>query len=348
MAKVRAAILYQLNTPLQIREIDLPEKLQEGQLLVRLAASGLCHTQLLEIQGKRGADPFLPRTLGHEGAGIVEEVGPGVTKVRTGDHVVLSWIKGKGINAYPPNYQLNGEKLNAGSLTTFLERTVVSENRVIPIKKEMGLDKAALLGCAIPTGVGVSFNTAELSKESTIAVFGAGGGIGLNVVQGARLREAAMIVAIDIDDQKLEMAKGFGATHLINAKRENPLEQIMDLTHKEGVDVAVEAVGNQETMEQTYESIHRTKGLAILIGNLPHKTKICIDPFELILGKRIVGSWGGETKTDTDIPQYVDYYLNGKLKVDELIAQRFNLTQINEAFSALDKGAAGRILIEFN
>ena len=348
MAKVRAAILYQLNTPLQIKEIDLPEKLEEGQVLVRLAASGLCHTQLLEIQGKRGVDPFLPRALGHEGAGVVEEIGPGVTKVRPGDHVVLSWIKGKGINARPPNYWLNGEKLNAGPLTTFLERTVTSENRVIPIKKEIALDKAALLGCAIPTGVGVCFNTAELSKESTIAVFGAGGGIGLNVIQGARLKEVSMIIAVDINDQKLETARGFGATHLINAKRENSVERIMELTHQEGVDVAVEAAGQKETMEQTYESIRRTKGLAVLIGNLPHKMKICIDPFELILGKRIIGSWGGETKTDTDIPRYVNYYLDGKLKIDELIAQRFSLTQINEALSALDKGVAGRILIDFN
>lgn len=348
MAKVQAAILYLLNAPLQIREIDLPEKLEEGQLLVRLAASGLCHTQLLEIQGKRGADPFLPRTLGHEGAGIVEEVGPGVTKVRPGDHVVLSWIKGTGINAAPPSYQLNGKKLNAGPLTTFLERTITSENRVIPIRREIALDKAALLGCAIPTGVGVCFNTAQLFKGSTIAVFGAGGGIGLNVIQGARLRECSMIIAIDIDDQKLETAKSFGASHLINAKRENPVTRIMELTHQEGADVAVEAAGRKETMEQAYESARRTKGLAVLIGNLPHKMKICIDPFEMILGKKIIGSWGGETKTDTDIPRYVDYYLDGKLKIDELIAQRFKLTQINEAFSALDKGVAGRILIEFN
>lgn len=328
-------------------EIELPARLEEGQVLVRMAASGICHTQLLEIEGQRGPDPFLPRVLGHEGSGTVEAIGSGVSRVSPGDHVVLSWIKGPGLAAAPPEYCFQGKKIHAGPITTFLERTVVSENRLTPISKQMPLDKAALLGCAIPTGSGVALHNEALGPESSIAIFGAGGGIGLNVVQGARLKKTGLIVGIDVSDAKLALAKKFGATHLLNAKEDRVLEKILKFTGGRGVDVAVEAAGRKETMELAHCSVRRGGGMAILIGNLPYQTTIAIDPFELICGKHLKGSWGGETQTEKDIPTYVESYLKGDLKIDELITHRFPLKNINHGLKLLKEGGAGRILVEF-
>jgi S-(hydroxymethyl)glutathione dehydrogenase / alcohol dehydrogenase len=342
--KMKAAILYKQNEPLKIEEILVPE-LKEGQVLVNISASGLCHTQLNEITGKKGPDKYLPHTLGHEGAGIVEEIGPGVTKVKKGDHVVLSWIKGKGINAAPPVY-MNGEKrINCGQLSTFNEYTVTAENRVTAIDKKMPLDIAALLGCAISTGMGSVINLAKLKKGNSIAVFGAGG-IGLSAICAAEIFGASKIIAIDVQKVKLEKAKEFGATHLINARDVDVVAAIKEITDGVGVDFAIESAGRRETMEQAFQSVKNGGGKAIVVGNLPPGEKIAIDPFALICGKEIVGSWGGGTDPDRDTPMYVDLYLSGKLKLDKMLTHNFKLDQINQAFKVLESGEAGRVLID--
>lgn len=328
-----------------IEELSVPDP-EFGQVLVRLAVSGICHTQILEIEGKRGEDRFLPHCLGHEGSGIVEKTGKGVTRVKTGDPVILSWIKAGGINSPSIAYFQGEKKINAGAITTFNEYALVSENRVTRIPGEMPLDKAALIGCAIPTGAGAVFNTAKVQPGSSVVVFGTGG-VGVCAVQAAAISNAGSIIAVDISDTNLERARSFGATHIVNPQKENPVETILELTQGRGADYAIECAGRKETMEQAFMSIRKFGGLEILIGNLPFQEKISIDPFQLICGKRIVGSWGGETNPDRDFPKYVDLYLSGKLKLDTMITHRFPLEKINDAFELMRSGKVGRAIIEF-
>src|SRR3990167_821080 len=214
--KTQAAILVKTGHSLEIDEIEIPS-LKPGQVLVKVAFSGVCQSQLLEVRGKRGEDKFLPHTLGHEGAGVVLEIGQNVKKVKPGDHVVLSWIKGRGIEVASTVYTGHNGKINSGAISTFMETTITCENRVTPIPSSMPLREAALLGCAVPTGAGLVMNTAQLRPGSNIAVFGVGG-IGLSAIMTAELMNAATIIAVDIHDHKLEQAKQFGATHTINAK----------------------------------------------------------------------------------------------------------------------------------
>ncbi|OGH56859.1 MAG: hypothetical protein A3G34_11690 [Candidatus Lindowbacteria bacterium RIFCSPLOWO2_12_FULL_62_27] len=342
---MRAAILYELNKPLVVEDLTAADP-GYGQVRVRIAASGVCHTQISEARGCRGPDKFLPHTMGHEGAGVVEAIGPGVTRVKAGDHVILTWIKGPGINAAPPAYAVGGRKINAGQITTFQDEAVVAENRVVPIRKDMPLDKAALIGCAVATGAGAVFNTARPKPGSAVLVFGAGG-IGLCAIQAAALTNAGKVIAVDIHDHKLALARAFGATHVVNAKTQDVVPAVLELTGGRGADVAIEAAGIRETMEQAFQSIRADGGLAILIGNLAKGMPISIDPFMLICGKQIVGSWGGATDPAQDFPRYVDLYMTGKLKLDELITHRFRLDDVNAALEAVEQGKAGRAIIEF-
>ena len=343
--KTRAAILYQINQPLQIEELMIPE-LKTGQVLVKIACSGLCHTQLNEIRGLKGEDKYLPHTLGHEGSGIVKAVGPGVRKVKPGDHVVLTWIRGDGSDVPSTIYQRsNGAVVNSGAISTFMEYAVISENRMVAIPKEMPLREASLLGCAVPTGAGIVMNTAKVPAGSSVAIFGIGG-IGVSAVLAADLVHAAPIIAIDLFDHKLEQARQAGATHRINAREQDPLTTIMEITGQRGVDYSIEAAGQRESMETAFQVVRDNGGLCVLAGNLPHREHISIDPFDLIKGKRIVGSWGGETQPDRDIPMYVELYLSRKLKLDRLITHSYSLDNINEALENLENGKIGRALID--
>ena len=344
--KTKAAILYQINKPLQIEELTIP-KLKTGQVLVKIAYSGVCHSQLNEIRGLKGEDKYLPHTLGHEGSGIVETVGSGVGKVKPGDHVVLTWINCDGLDVPSTIYQRsNGSVVNSGAISTFMEYAVISENRLIAIPKEMPLREASLLGCAVPTGAGIVMNIARVRPSSSVAVFGVGG-IGLSAVMASSLMNATMIIAIDVFEHKLEQARQLGATHLINARQQDPLSTILEITGGRGVDYAIEAAGRREAMETAFQVVRDNGGLCVLAGDLPHGERISLDPFDLVRGKRIVGTWGGETQPERDIPRYVDLYLAGKLKLDELITHRFRLEDINVAFHALDKGDVARAIVEF-
>lgn len=345
MRRMRGAVLYNINAPLVIETLTIPA-LKEGQVLVRVMASGLCHKQLEEMNGKRGEDPYLPHLLGHEGAGIVEETGPGVTHVKPGDHVVLGWMKGRGMNSATPTYTADNRKINAGCITTFNERAVVSENRVTPIDKRMPFDAACLLGCAVTTGLGVVRRIAKMEPKKSVAVFGVGG-IGLNVVQWSALTGASKIIALDLREDKLELAKKIGATHTVNVSHENGVETIRELTQGEGADYVFEAVGNARVMEQAYEAANKS-GLAVFIGVPKKEDKFCIDPIPLYLGKRITGCHGGDTVKEEDIPYCVDMYLSGKLKLDELITDRIRLDEINTVFDKMKEGKiVGRAIIKF-
>lgn len=342
---MKAAVLYEINKPLVIETLRVPEP-RFGQVLVKIQVSGICRKQIEEIEGHRGIDPFLPHTLGHEGAGIVEAIGPGVTKVKPGDYVALSWIKGSGIQSNTPTYYKGKQKINAGWLTTFQEYTLASENRVTKISKDIKPPAAALLGCAVSTGVGSVINHAKIEVGSTVAIFGMGG-VGLNIIQGAALMNASKIIAVDVSIDKQELSKSFGATHFINAKEGNPVDKIKELTDEKGVDYSFESIGKIETMEQAYE-VANESGLVTIVGVPPDGKKMSIDPYDIFHGgKRLTGCLGGSTYPDRDFPRYIDLYKNGKLKIDELITHRYKLDDVNDAINAVLEGQVGRAIMEF-
>lgn len=342
---MKAAVLRKLDAPLSLEELAAPPP-GRGQVRVRIAATGVCHTQVLEARGKRGEDRFLPHLLGHEAAGVVEETGAEVTRVRPGDHVVVTWIKGAGISAAGVQYRdARGNVVNAGPVATFADSAIVSEDRVTPVRKDMPLDLAALLGCAVATGAGAVFNTARVKPGQSVAVYGAGG-IGLNAIQAAALSGAGIVAAVDVHDPKLSQARAFGATHAVNARAQDPVAALRGITGGKGVDWAIESAGRRESMEAAFASVRQGGGTAILIGNLPMGDPISIDPFQLICGKRLVGCWGGDTVPDRDLPRYADLFLEGKLKLAELLTHRFRLDQANEALEALERGEVGRAILE--
>ncbi|MBI4309685.1 MAG: zinc-binding dehydrogenase [Candidatus Omnitrophica bacterium] len=341
--KTRAAILWQLHKPLVIDDVEIP-KLKKGQVLVKVLYSGICRAQYNEMIGLKGPDKFLPHLLGHEASGLIVDTGPGITKVKKGDYVCLSWIKGRGLDAFNSQYALNGHMINAGAVTTFSDYTVVSENRVTKIPKSMPADAAAILGCAIVTGCGIMENTVAAQPGTSVAVFGVGG-IGLSVILGARRRGCSRIIAVDIDDKKLRFAKRLGATHVLNASHKSTLGQIAKIAPR-GFDYAVDASGNKSAMENAFTVIREKGGTCVIAGNLSRDERISLHPFDLIKGKRIIGTWGGETLPDRDIPKYVRAFARGNLPFDRMITHRFDLEDINKAFNVLVNGEAGRIIVK--
>ena len=341
--KTRAAVLYQLNTPLRIEEVDVP-KLRPGQVLVEVAYSGVCHSQLMEVRGKRGPDRYLPHLLGHEGSGVVVEVGKEVRKVQKGDRVVLTWIKGKGMDCRGSQYHKNGAVINAGPVTTFSEHSVVSENRCVRLPEGIPMDVAALFGCAVLTGAGVVLNSVRPSRASSIVVWGVGG-IGLSAVMAAKLSNCSTIIAADVHESKLKLAREFGATHTINACSDQPISRIQEIVGSNGVDYAIEAAGRTATIEQAFRSVRKNGGLCVFASHPPAGDKIRLDPHDLLSGKRIRGTWGGESQPDEDIPRFAELYRCNKLPLKKLIRHRYTLDQITQALDHLEQGTVDRPLI---
>lgn len=343
--KILAAVLSEINKPLIIEELLLPDLLA-GQVLVKIAYSGICHTQLNEMRGLKGKDKFLPHTLGHEGSGVVEAIGAGVKKIKIGDRVVLTWIKGNGSDIPSASYKRNDNTIvNSGAISTFMTKAVISENRLVKIPDAMLLREAALLGCAIPTGAGIVMNTMDISENKSIAIFGMGG-IGLSALLAAKARGASKIIAIDISEDRLKQSTILGATHALNAKKDNIIEAIMKITDSKGVDYAIESAGKKESMEIAFKSVRDNGGLCVIAGNLSFGEKIQINPFDLIKGKRIIGTWGGQTQPDRDIPMYADWVISGKFNLRELVCRIFALKDINEAVEYMEQSAVGRVLID--
>ena len=308
-----------------------------------MAVSGICGAQLNEIQGIKGEDKFLPHLLGHEGGGVVLETGPGVTQVKAGDHVVMHWRKGAGIQSRTPQYRWNGRTVNAGWVTTFNERAVVSENRLTRIDEDVPFEIAALLGCAVTTGLGLVNNLARLKIGQSIAVLGCGG-VGLNVVQGAAMVSADPIIAIDILDHKLDMARSFGATHLINTTRADLRDEVRGIVGRAGVDVFVENTGLVKLIEAAYE-LTGPKGRTILVGVPRHDEDITIHSLPLHFGKVLTGCEGGDTEPQADIPRYLKLYAKGKLDLARLITHRYSLSGINRALDEVRAGQVGRCAV---
>ena len=344
---MKAAVLFELNRPLRIIDLPVPEP-GAGQVLVKMTYSGICHTQLLEIAGKNAAGPMNPNLLGHEGSGMVQKVGHGVKKVKEGDHVVLSWIKGSGANVLPKPYIYNGQKINAGYVTTFNEYSLASENRVTSITKKMPLKEAALIGCAVATGVGAVVNNAKVKKNKSVMVNGVGG-IGINMVHAAELAKANPIIAVDINDEKLKFSKKFGATHTINPKKYDIISEIKNIIGENGLDYAFDTVGRKETMELAYSSVNKFSGKAVLCGVPdPLGLKIEIDPFPLYFGRQLSGTGGGESNPDVDFEKYCNMFLNRKLKLSEMITHTVAIDEINKGIGLLKEGKSCKVVVDFN
>jgi S-(hydroxymethyl)glutathione dehydrogenase/alcohol dehydrogenase len=343
--KMTAAILETLSAPLVLGEVEIPE-LECGQVLVRIQCTGICGAQLGEIDGKKGPDKFLPHLLGHEGGGLVLKTGPGVTQVREGDHVVLHWRKGAGIHARPAKYLWDGRTVNSGWVTTFNECAIVSENRVTPIPADVPFEVAALMGCAVTTALGLINNLAHLKIGQSLAVFGAGG-VGLNVVQGAAMVSADPIIAIDIYDHKLELARRFGATHTINSTKADVESEVRKIVGSAGVDVFVENTGLVRLIEQAYR-LTANAGKTILVGVPKHDEDITIHSLPLHFGKVLTGCEGGSTDPTVDIPRYIRLYQRGKLQLDSLITHRLPFRQINAALDQVRAGDVGRCVLSMD
>lgn len=341
--KTTAAVLVELGKPLEIADLEIPP-LKPGQVLVEVAYSGVCHTQVGEARGHRGEDRFLPHCLGHEGSGVVAEVGPGVTKVKPGDRVILSWIKGSGADVPGTVYHWNGRSVNAGGITTFATFSVISENRLTLIPDGMSMRLAALVGCAVPTGAGVIFNTAQPKPGQSVAVFGVGG-IGSCAIAAASLAGCTPVIAVDVNPDKLALARRLGATHTVSAKDADPVAELQKLC-KGGVDFAVEATGLAPVMRQALAAVRSQGGAAVVVGNARFGEKLEIDPRELNQGKRLLGTWGGDNVPDRDYPRYCRLMTAGRLDLSPLLSRSYRLTDVNAALDDLEHGRAARPLLD--
>jgi len=344
--KTHAAVLVAQNSPLQIIEIDLPTTLEIGQVLVKLAYSGICGSQLGEIDGIKGNDPWLPHLLGHEGSGSVLATGPGVTHFKPGDTVVLHWKASKGIESSAPKYRWGNKTVNAGWVTTFNQYAVISENRLTKIDKDADLKTAALFGCAVTTGFGVIDNRAKVKLGENVVVFGSGG-IGLNIVQAAKLAGANHVIAVDLYDHRLALSKYCGATSLINSKKQNPWQVIHMILGDQPLDVFIDNTGKPEIIAKGYDIVD-IKGRVVLVGVPPKDQLTSLHTLPLHFGKSIVGTHGGETSPHNDIPRYMNLFSSRGLNLLNLISETKPLGQVNEMISNMRNGtSAGRCLIEF-
>jgi len=342
--KMKAAILVESHKPLVVDEIDLPDKLGFGQVLVKIHYSGICGAQINEIDAAKGPDKFLPHLLGHEGSGVVLEVGPGVTTIKEGEHVVLHWRPSAGIQSAPPTYSWNGRKVNAGWVTTFSEYSIVSENRLTSIPKDFDMKSAPLFGCAVTTAMGVINNDAQVKIGQSVMVFGVGG-VGLNIVQAAAMVSANPIIAIDIRDEKLEMAKQFGATHCINSSTSKDLDgDIYGIAGDKGSDVVIDTTGIAGVIEKAYDLTH-PDGKIILVGVPKQGDNISICSLPLHFKKVLTGSHGGDAVPDLDIPRYISLIQAGKMTLDGIITHEFGLNEINDAIELVRNGKTGRVLV---
>jgi S-(hydroxymethyl)glutathione dehydrogenase/alcohol dehydrogenase len=361
---MRAALLKTIPGELEIDEVVVGEP-GPGEVLVHTAAAGLCHS---DLHFMTGAYPYpTPTVLGHESAGVVEAVGPGVTYVQPGDHVItcLSVFCGKCeycLSGRPNLCAKEGlsrdftgpQRLSMPDggmchqflhLSSFGAQMLIHETALVKIRKDMPLDRAALIGCSVTTGLGAVFRTAAIPATATVAVIGCGG-VGLNVIQGARIAGASRIIAVDMIDSKLELARQFGATEIVNASAGDAVAQVQALTGG-GVEYSFEAIGLKQTAEQAWQMLGQG-GTATVVGMIPIGQSVELNGFDFLAEKKIQGSNMGSNRFRFDMPRYVDLYMDGKLMLDELVSARIKLDEINDGFEAMKKGEIARSVIVFD
>ncbi len=344
--KTLAAILVKQRKDLVVSEIDLPQTLDVGQVLVEFHYSGICGSQLGEIDGVKGQDKWLPHLLGHEASGTVLAIGPGVKYVNPGQNVVAHWRLGKGIEANTPKYNWNGQVVNAGWITTFNKHAVISENRLTPIPEEADLKTASLYGCAVTTGLGTIENKARVRFGDIVVVFGAGG-IGLNLIQGASLAGAAQIIAVDLYDNRLELAKQLGATDVINSTHEDAFKGISTALHGEAPDIFIDNTGKPEVIARGYQSI-KSSGQVVLVGVPKKGAETPLYTLDFHFGKAITGTTGGEARPHLDISRYMRLFERRRISLSSLVTEVAPLEKVNHLIEGMRSGrTAGRCLIDF-
>ncbi len=357
---MKAAVMFAANEPLVIEEVKVDEP-QAGEALIKTSASGVCHSDLHFMEGLWPSRT--PVVLGHESSGVVEKVGPGVTSVKPGDRVVLSFVyscgqcdrclQGRPVLCLRTNAGVRPNRLMFGDqpvnqfagMSAFAEYQLVNASICIPVPDGVPMEVACLVGCSVMTGVGAATNTAKVEAGSTVAVIGCGG-VGLNVIQGARLAGAARIIAVDVMESKLAAAKQFGATDTIDGSDKDAVQAVQQMTGG-GVDYAFEAIGLTKTAEQAF-SMAKRGGTAVIVGMLPMASMIQLPGAAFLGEKRIIGSYYGSTRQAYDMPWLMQLYQQKRLKIDELITRRYKLEQINEAYEALKKGEVNRSVITFD
>jgi S-(hydroxymethyl)glutathione dehydrogenase/alcohol dehydrogenase len=361
--KMKAAVFHGPNQELTIEQVEI-DKPMAREVLVRVAASGVCHSDLHFVDGLWSYPA--PAILGHEAAGVVEAVGDQVTDFAPGDHVIacLSVFCGncdycltgrtylcrspqvRRAKTDPPKLTWNDEPVNQfANLSAYAEYMLVYENALVTIQDDLPFEVAALIGCGVTTGVGAALNTAKVEPGSTVAVFGAGG-VGLSAIQGARIAGARQIIAVDTVESKLATARELGATHVVDASSGDPVEAIKDMTGG-GVDYSFEAIGLKVTAEQAFDCISRG-GTATIIGMIPQGVKIELDGTQFLAEKRIQGCNMGSNRFRVDMPKYIDFYLQGRLKLDEMVTKTGRLEDVNEAFRAMKAGEVARTVLQFD
>jgi S-(hydroxymethyl)glutathione dehydrogenase/alcohol dehydrogenase len=368
--KIKAAVAWAPNQPLSIETIDL-EMPKKGEVLVKMIASGVCHTDAYTLSGE---DPegLFPTILGHEGGGIVESVGEGVTTLKKGDHVIPLYVpeckecnfclsgktnlcqkiretQGKGLMPDGTSrFSKDGQPIfHYMGTSTFAQFSVIAEISLVKVNPEAPLDKICLLGCGVTTGIGAVLNTAKVEKDATIAVFGLGG-IGLSVIQGAVMAGAKRIIAIDINEDKFAIAKKFGATDFVNPKKFD--EKIQDVIVKMtdgGVDYSFECIGNVDLMNSALECCHKGWGESIIIGVAGGTDKISTRPFQLVTGRVWKGSAFGGVKGRSELPTYVEKYLSGEINLDDMVTFEMPIEKINKAFDLMHEGKSIRSVVKF-
>ncbi len=359
---MKAAVFHGPNQPLTIEQVDI-DKPQAHEVLVRTVASGVCHSDLHFVDGLYPLQA--PAVLGHEAAGIVEAVGDQVTYVKPGDHVILCLSVYCGECEYcltgrthlcqsrpmrarteRPRLMWQGQPVTQfANLSSYAEQMLVHEHSVVKIREDMPLDRAALIGCGVTTGLGAVLNTAKIEPGSTVAVFGCGG-VGLSAIQGARIAGARTIIAVDVYEHKLSLARELGATHSVDASSRDPVEAIRELTGG-GVDYSFEAIGLKKAAEQCFDCI-RPGGTATIIGMIPMGQKVELDGYMFLREKKIQGSSMGSNRFRVDMPRYIDFYMQGRLRLDEMITRRGRLEDVNDAFRAMKAGEVARTVLMFD
>ncbi|OHA30088.1 MAG: hypothetical protein A3G52_02310 [Candidatus Taylorbacteria bacterium RIFCSPLOWO2_12_FULL_43_20] len=343
---MKAAILEQINAPLVVGDVELTDLLF-GQVLVKIIVSGICGSQLQEIAGHKGNGDYVPHLLGHEGCGIIEDTGHGVTKVKKGDKVIMHWRKGNGIESDFPIYIYKGKKIRSGKVTTLSEYSIVSENRVTPIPEDTPEHLCALLGCGLSTALGTINDEATVRFGESVMIVGTGG-LGINLIVAATLASAYPIISIDINDNKKVLAETLGTHLYINCKKENIKEAIQTKLGISDVDVIIDTAANKQTSEETIELLSNT-GRYILIGQPRPGESIELHNANHFFhgeGKVLRATQGGKFSPSEDIPRYVKLHQAGILNIDGIITHNMKLDDINKAIDLVRDGQASRVLIE--
>ncbi len=360
---MKAAVLHEAKTPLVIEEVQI-SKPAAREVMVRPIAAGVCHSDLHFLDGSY---PYMfPTILGHESAGIVEEVGSDVTYVKKGDHVItclsafcghcdkcltghLSLCQSPEVSrdaTEEPRLQQNNKPIHQFlNLSSFAELMLIHEHALVKIREDMPMDRAALIGCSTTTGVGAVFHTAKVEPGSKVAVIGCGG-VGLAAINGAAIAGAGQIIAVDVVDSKLELAKALGATHTVKAGSDNTVGEVVELSQG-GCDYTFEAIGLKATAEQSFQMLC-SGGTATIIGMIPIGTMVELHGADFLSEKKIQGSNMGSNRFRVDMPRFVDFYLAGKLHLDQMISKHIKLSEVNEALDALKTGLEARHIIMFD